>query len=575
MGKKRLFIVVLLTAVTLFFLKNLYIIEYASDENIGKNARIDIFFAGDKDNQIFWEENANKQMKFQRPSWFKNPKWMNEAGNGIVIEYPISDNWKKDVIQLKLQGKGTLKLYFRAQDYKNVQIKYKNAIINGKDIFSGTKFVSFKNFYSFNEENASQYITLSIQSSQIKTQYDFAIFFSLLILCFIFYYKIIQYLAKFKIIEHNSRIDIVFLSVFFALLLLPISHIEPKDKSEQENRMLAKYIPLIDGYGHLNLKYGKNFEEWFNDRFNFRKNLLNLYTSTLFNINEFYQNSSSIRLKDNWLFQKDKIFFQQVSDSKLMQIEEGLQTLKDFCDEENIKCYVEIAPRRLNFAKNEISKIISDRGTDIALTIKQRFSNIVPIIYPMENMKKASTKDMVYFKTDHHWTEWGAYIGYQTLIKEIQKDFPKITPVLEEEYNIFYDSKVRAEIGRDFLLGHICKALNFDASKCVLETKYRYYQHRHENILDVIRDNRSNKYFKYKLSKNPQKAVVIGNSFTENFVSFWAYTFAEVNKYRVNNAFDDNLNFSRWKNEIKEFRPNILVIVIESEYSSHLSDLKD
>ncbi len=31
MRKKRLFIVVLLTAVTLFFLKNLYIIEYASN----------------------------------------------------------------------------------------------------------------------------------------------------------------------------------------------------------------------------------------------------------------------------------------------------------------------------------------------------------------------------------------------------------------------------------------------------------------------------------------------------------------------------------------------------------------
>ena len=85
--------------------------------------------------------------------------------------------------------------------------------------------------------------------------------------------KITSYLADFKNLQHKSRIEIVFLAIFFIFLFIPMSKINQDAKSETENRYLAKYKPLITKEGQLNLSFGKDFENWFNDRFAMRKEL--------------------------------------------------------------------------------------------------------------------------------------------------------------------------------------------------------------------------------------------------------------------------------------------------------------
>ena len=90
-----------------------------------------------------------------------------------------------------------------------------------------------------------------------------------------------------------------------------------------------------------------------------------------------------------------------------------------------------------------------------------------------------------------------------------------------------------------------------------------------------LQDGINNKIFSYAEAKNKQKVVILGNSFTENFVSFLAFTFSNVKKLRCNNKYGDNLKLSRWKKEILDFNPDIMLIVIQSEYLGHLKDLKD
>ncbi len=81
-------------------------------------------------------------------------------------------------------------------------------------------------------------------------QIDWCRFIIISVLAFLLMYKFVQYLSKFKIEKQHSRIDIVMLAVFFALLFVPMSHISDAEKSEQENRMLAKKPQLtIDGGG--------------------------------------------------------------------------------------------------------------------------------------------------------------------------------------------------------------------------------------------------------------------------------------------------------------------------------------
>ncbi len=65
------------------------------------------------------------------------------------------------------------------------------------------------------------------------------IFISILVLSFLLAYKIMDYVAYFKVIKNNSRIDIVFLLIFFILLCIPASHISKAMKAKGENRYLA------------------------------------------------------------------------------------------------------------------------------------------------------------------------------------------------------------------------------------------------------------------------------------------------------------------------------------------------
>ena len=113
-----------------------------------------------------------------------------------------------------------------------------------------------------------------------STKFDIKILMILIViavLSFLLSYKLTSYLADFKTLNNASRMDIVFLFIFFILLFIPMSHIDTQsDKSEKENRVLAEYKPFIKDK-IINLDYGNDFEKWFNDRFYTRTVIVRLF----------------------------------------------------------------------------------------------------------------------------------------------------------------------------------------------------------------------------------------------------------------------------------------------------------
>ena len=583
MGKKRLLITVILSIILIIAFHHLY---YPRDNRL----LFDIVNFSSKKVPL-------KIEGFTYPESFG--RWTSSSSASLMFR--LNDNFNQNLdVKLKLRAFARKNKNLDAEVFVNNK-KYadwhftpqtsgaQNKIIHiDKSLLkSGQINITFKfkellspKDLGINED--SRKLGLGLETMEITSNKPYSYFNLFNILMFIIVstfsfllsYKLIQYLAKFKILEHYSRIDIVFLCAFFLILLVPISKIDSNEKSEQENRMLAKYVSLIDNQGHINLKYGKNFEAWFNDHFNFRKKLLKFYASILYNINRYYQNSFVIKLKDNWLFDLSDLKFNQISEKELSKIKLGILSFKNFCEENDIKCYIEVVPSKLTFAQDKtfIKNYKSDK--EVGFVIWKYFQNIFPIVFPIDEMLAANKQDYVYFKTDHHWTEWGAYIGYLALMEKIKKDFPQVKAISEQEYNIFYSNKVRAEIERRFWSGLTCKNLNQD--KCILDQKYKYYTHKQEQNIKVLWEKDTYyKYFQNPMSNNDLKVVIIGNSFAENFVSFLPYTFKEVKKYRVNTKYENNLKLSRWQREIKNYKPEILIVLVHSSYSFHLSELKD
>lgn len=86
---------------------------------------------------------------------------------------------------------------------------------------------------------------------------------------------------------------------------------------------------------------------------------------------------------------------------------------------------MEIVPAKIYYAKdgliNNKLKEYNDTLPQFIKYIKETLN--FEIIYPLDELKEADKSDYVYFKTDHHWTDWGAYIGYQALLKQLKKTF--------------------------------------------------------------------------------------------------------------------------------------------------------
>lgn len=128
--------------------------------------------------------------------------------------------------------------------------------------------------------------------------FDGKLFIIIITLAYMVCYKLVQYLARFKIVENNSRIDIVFAVCVIAFMFVPVLHINRDEISVQENRTLAKYVPLIDDdSGAINYNFGKDFESWFNDRFFGRKQFIKTSKKIDMYINNEIKNFDAWRAK--------------------------------------------------------------------------------------------------------------------------------------------------------------------------------------------------------------------------------------------------------------------------------------
>ena len=385
--------------------------------------------------------------------------------------------------------------------------------------------------------------------------------------------KITSYLADFKNLQHKSRIEIIFLAIFFIFLFIPMSKINQDAKSETENRYLAKYKPLITKEGQLNLSFGKDFENWFNDRFAMRKEL-NLLASKKNLLNGVRTNDKGVYfVKTKWFLLKSQLKKPEISDKRKQAITHQLELFNNFCNDNNIKLYVLIVPSAATIYKDVAGSFYNEKSElDLVEFINELQDTDVKIIYPLKTLRLASKKNFVYFKTDWHWTEYGAYTGYRALFNEIQKDFPELKPVSLNEYKSTKSNKIRSDWNRDFHEGEmimfVFPELKNNLDK-VLDTEYTYYTNKNEKLLNIrITDKVKNKQknFYYPYGSN-LKALEIGTSMNENLTQFTPYNFKHLKYIRLNNVKDlkngeEYKIMKYYRKRILNYKPNLIIFCI-------------
>ena len=396
---------------------------------------------------------------------------------------------------------------------------------------------------------------------------DWCFFFGLLCIYGAASYALISYLSAFKISGKRSPFPLIFLCLFFGALFLPMMHISNEEKSVSENRMLAK-IPAVTEIFKEKSEYGKAFENWFNDHFFGRDQMMIVHDEIRNKTNEVIRtkdkNEEFIYLKENdWML---SLSFWDINPQQTSLVIQNIKKLNEFCQENNIKLYLLYIPRKEIMYQELLYDYAFDkkqykRLNEIYETVKKEAQKInVPFVYPLNELREAKQKDYVYFKWTHHWTDWGAYSGYQALMKEVQKDFPDISIVTLNEYNKTQNKLIRDEWNRNYYKGNLERIFNIKKDEAN-SVNYTYYDHKNKNLLQT-KTGQYTKDYSYPLGK--YKIMIIGNSVNENLTQFIPYSANELKYIRVN--MNPVSTSERWKimklykKDILSFKPDILVL---------------
>ncbi len=493
--------------------------------------------------------------------------------NCIILTEKISSDWQNHKIQFQTFGSNQVTIRLSSPKKENskrikypVVVDYQNLKVNNETIFSEPKALWDDEPFEYTlKVHNGETVELEIDIrrhhwtfDEIKDLQHFnpLMLLSVFILAFFFSYQVVQYIAQYKILQHYSRIDIFFLSVFIILLLIPASYMSKEEKSLRENRMLAS-SPSLFINNTFNTNYTKQFEDWFNDRFRGRKSFISFYkhftyflAKNLYSYKDLYFNKKTF-----WGFSKGEIISRQMTKKERLTFINNVKRLKSFADNYNINLYINVVPTApCIYPESRFPFSIDCSNIDL---IREDFksnglSNL--LILPYEELKGHT--DLVMHKLDPHWSEYGAFIGYQIVMRKIKERYPKLKILSENDFKITHSNLTRTDFDYKPSPGYIFNQLQL--SEKVLTAQYKNYEPKNVS-LKILKFEPATTITKSK-NQNPLKVYMIGNSYMENLFYFMRYSFNDVIKKRMNPPEFSSWEFSRWEKDIIKNKPDILIL---------------
>ncbi|MAO09189.1 MAG: hypothetical protein CL596_10800 [Alteromonas sp.] len=339
-----------------------------------------------------------------------------------------------------------------------------------------------------------------------------------------------------------------FLGVIFFVAYLQLSRKNLEGKKIKETQgfpTFENFYPGTSEPDYLSIK--SNFRKlvWYKDevdtlykkRFTLESDFFDAYRyfeSNLFAINPIP--NKVLEGDDDYLFLGDD-FSMAFSESKGYDLFRGghfklmdkqVFSKQRWLKERGIAYYIAIAPNKLTIYDE---KIPIRKGTDTTKrvqTVNYFNSKGFSIIDLSDTLIKQKEKGL-YFKTDTHWNELGAYYAYCQLLTAIKKDFPQVRMLSEADFTVEPLKYTRRDLARmlrtqrreEAPVLHIKSPKGKKvASELCIPDFYNQDPLRYE--------------YRYKSNVNNLKILVLGDSFGTWWQKFLKESFGEVVIIRQN-----------------------------------------
>lgn len=231
--------------------------------------------------------------------------------------------------------------------------------------------------------------------------------------------------------------DTVLIVVFLAAICLPVGDIflglDPTRLSEK--RRLAP-PPVVRSRQPLEVSYTAAFESWWNDSFGFRPSLVVGYSRSLLALGV-SPTPSVIVGRSGWLFfAGDEALaayraVQPLREQELAAWQRRIEARRDWLAARGIRYLVVIAPNKETiypeFMPAHLNRVREVTRLDQLVT-RLRAESTVAIVDPREILRAAKADDVLYFRTDTHWNDAGAWLLYREILARLRLWYPELEP---------------------------------------------------------------------------------------------------------------------------------------------------
>ncbi len=236
---------------------------------------------------------------------------------------------------------------------------------------------------------------------------------------------------------------IMFFIMISFVMLNDLFHFSvPEKVLVMEKRNLArKPIPVISNLD----KYPPAYTRFYDDRFPFRLKLMDFYAGVI-NM-KFFHRSPDPKLvelgKDGWMFYVTEGSIYRgafmLSDNDIQKIADEVHKRAVYYHEKGIRFYLAVPPIKdevyPEYLPRKYSRLSEKTLTDKILDLVRK-DTLVGLVDMKSAVIGAKKHGTIYFKTDNHWNDLGAFYGYRAIIERISKDFPGLKALDSTDFTI-------------------------------------------------------------------------------------------------------------------------------------------
>ena len=261
----------------------------------------------------------------------------------------------------------------------------------------------------------------------------------------------------------NRVIDVFVILCFILMLALPLYFADKKGGALQsdENRFLAKAPKSWTPYEG----YTEDVEDWIDDNVGGRQIAKNFYNYLIYGFLNEFRSDAAVVMND-WYYSLDEesLTLKNAQHKDVMTNEEmmtfisRMEDINNYFKDQGIAfCAVtfpykvDIYPDNLN---GYITQVRPNSEINLLKTISMNYPQINLSVVNNELRDARDAGKLVCYRSydGGHWNQQGCFIGYQTLMAQIQKVMPHddIRILTEDDFNISILERTNTVLGQNF-----------------------------------------------------------------------------------------------------------------------------